>query len=512
MVTTLASPGTRDHRPRGRSPGSRDLVNLLLVAGALILAAEPAVWLFNSWSDPVWNSNGWLVGIITLVLLAWSATSARTIGPSRSRKALWLLAASAGVRLLSQYLGINVIGALTLAVDVYAVALLLGTDHRRRPVSAFWLAALFILALPLERVIQRVIGYGLQKVSAEFACRALELFGYAPVCNGIQILLDGQNVLVDVPCSGARGLLTVVTLFIVACVIKRPGIVSVATGVATTLGAALLANTCRIVLLALGLTQGEVSSYINVMEAPWHEAIGTGSLLLGAIPVVLWAKSLPTKPVTPVLDDEVQAKTAATSPRSPKLSLTGAALFCCGAIVIVTLPASPIDVSTAVASVALPNRINGEYLEPLELNKTEKAYFTQYGGDAHRGRYGDNVLLAVNTTSPVRHLHAPDECLRAIGHKVRYLGIVDGPLVAGLYRSVDPAGNVWRISVSFVSEHGEVTTSVAHAVWLWMRRPGTQWTMVQRIRRWDESGSDDLAFADAVKRVFDIRPTHIDVR
>ena len=68
---------------RGRSvrntglvgPPSYWLPRLLLSAAVVVLAAEPALWLFRTWQDPAYNSNGLLVFALALGLACWSLTS-----------------------------------------------------------------------------------------------------------------------------------------------------------------------------------------------------------------------------------------------------------------------------------------------------------------------------------------------------------------------------------------------------------------------------------------------------
>jgi hypothetical protein len=85
------------------------------------------------------------------------------------------------------------------------------------------------------------------------------------------------------------------------------------------------------------------------------------------------------------------------------------------------------------------------------------------------GRYG---LLVVSTSAPLRHLHSPEECLAGNGHTVRYLGQTGGVTPSAVYRTTDPQGQSWRITVSFVSERGGWTPHVAEAIWRWLQAPG----------------------------------------
>jgi len=457
------------------------------------------------------------MSLVVLMLFAWSISSPRVVAGSQQRVALLLLAASAIVRLTSQLLGINFIGAITLTCDVYALALLLGTHCRSRALAPGWLALLFFMSLPLERVIQRVLGFALQQWSASGACGLLDLVGFEPVCDGISMRIAGENVLVDLPCSGARGLLMIASLYVVIACLNRPKPISAVVGIAVMLASAWASNVARISLLAIGVVQQRSSSGFNVMEAPWHELIGYSTLSLGLLPVLLWGSYVRSTPVEMhsgrwtdnrlsriginLLTPARELRPFEIVKRRPWVPALG---FCLLSLAIVRLPTHAVDVSAAVRAVPLPRLIGDRIKTPLPLSSQELAYFTQYGGQAQRAAYGQHTLLTIDTTSPLRHLHAPDECLRAIGHEVRYLGVIDDSLPSALYRSRDTNNELWRISVTFVSEQGHTTTNVAHAVWLWLQNPAMAWTMIQRIRRWDGDPALDEEFDQNIIQMLDL--------
>ena len=90
-----------------------------------ILALEPIFWLVRTWRDPSYDSQGFLIFLVAAGLFAWSVTSKRLDrDASRGRRAIWLLIATAVIRLAGQVLAINTIGAIALVIDVYAIAML----------------------------------------------------------------------------------------------------------------------------------------------------------------------------------------------------------------------------------------------------------------------------------------------------------------------------------------------------------------------------------------------------
>ena len=156
------------------------------------------------------------------------------------------------MRLAGQVLAVNTIGALALVIDVYALGLLFGLKDRVRALSPGWLAIAFAFSLPLERIAQRTIGYGLQSVSSDGACLLLGGFFADLKCFGVRLVLEGKDVLVDLPCSGARSILLLLLCFALVAALVRPTLKQAIIGGSATLLAGLLANMIRISLLAGG--------------------------------------------------------------------------------------------------------------------------------------------------------------------------------------------------------------------------------------------------------------------
>jgi exosortase/archaeosortase family protein len=465
----------------------------LLAAAALILAIDPLRWLVTTWRDPAYDSNGLLVFLAAAGLLAWSVASPVVDRvPRRRGLAIGFITLSASVRLAGQVLAINTIGALCLVLDVYALGLLLGLGARARAVSPAWLAVVFAFNLPLERVVQRSIGYLLQQVSAAGACGVLGSVYDSVVCEGVRIVLAGKDVLVDLPCSGARAILLILLAFAGAAAVCRPAPLQAAAGFAIALGSALAANIVRIVILAVGIAEPWRLGGIAVMEQPWHDLIGLATLAFACAPLLAWAQSMrkpwPGRCATfgvPqwIVPDRIVRDGWWLVPSAPqrRLSMGLGLAALAGALIIVHLPRTPVDVAQRNPALALPVTLAGYAQQRVTLDPREQAFFTQFGGSAVKGQYGPHGLMLVRTTSPLRHLHTPDDCLRGLGFRVAYLGAEFSPTPTAVYRAAAPDGTRYRIDVSFVSDRGEVTSNVATAVWRWLNGEAHAWTAVQRI-------------------------------
>lgn len=476
---------------------------LLLLAGA-VLALDPAIWLVKSWMDPAYDSSGYIVFVLTLGLFAWSAAS-RVVAPNQGRHrqvAIALLAVSALVRLASQLLAINTIGALCLVVDVFALAILFRLPERARPLSPFWLSGVFMFSLPLERILQRTIGYGLQQISADGACTLLSGFYDNLVCQGTRIVLNGVDVLVDLPCSGAQTLLLGLLGFCVAAALCRATPLAVGVGFVATLLTACFANLLRIAVLAVGIAEPERLGGLNVMAQPWHDLIGLAALSLVCVVLMVWVRWA-WQPVVPRL--------VASSPKpvrrafSSSVAKSAAVCALVAALAITGLPRTALDVTAPASARALPSSLSGHVRHSVALTERERAFFNQFGGWSAKAEYGPHGLMLVNTSSPLRHLHGPEDCLRGLGYQVEYLGAVFEPLPTAVYRAISPDGTRYRIDVTFVSDRGSMTTNVATAVWKWLQGEAGNWTAIQRISPEDLAPQRHAHFNRAVIAALDLK-------
>lgn len=469
-------------------------------AASLILAYEPARWLISSWVDVSYQSTGAVYVAAVIALIVWSVSSPVVEPGERPHQhALLLLGVAAAIRLASQVLAINIVGGFALALDVFALLTLLRTSGRTRPLSAFWAAVLFLFTLPVERVAQRVLGYPLQKTSAAGACELLGLFFEELVCSGVRLQVSGEDVLVDLPCAGTSGLMLTLAVMAGLNAVTRPRF---ATAVAWMCAAAVLsmaANAVRIAALAVGLVHRDAVGVIDVMAQPLHDLIGYGSLALTLSPLLYFYRPKPAVPTT------WMRLPAWTMPRAAGLAL--AVLFVVAAVIIVSLPRQALDVSANRRPFVLPAVLAGQSAEARPLAAIERRYFERFGGTAQKAVYGPLALTLVQSTSPLRHLHAPDDCLRGLGYDVVFLGTRFSPVPTALYRATGPAGDAWRVAVTFSSDGGMATSNVAEAIWMWLRGPGA-WTSVQRITPWRMPEADRAALEAAVIAALDLGTTH----
>lgn len=491
----------------------------IVYALVALLALEPCIWLVKTWLEPAYNSSGFAVFGVAAALFIWSLSSEcigdNSVGRSHQAVAFKLLAATALVRLAGHLLAINILSALALMVDVFALGLLARIGQRGRAVSPFWVAVVFGFSLPIERVFQRIIGYDLQHISATGACGMLGSVFSDVTCAGVDIRLAGEQVMVDLPCSGARGLVLFLLLFATLCAVVRPSFrATIAAGFLTLL-AALCANMVRISALAVGIVFPESIGGIDVMAQPWHDLLGLASLAVGGVPIVLWAR-YQMRRRAPLLAGDNSTKTSGYDDGVAAASLADSLTFrskilgviCVGAVGATLLFAAPtpVDVAADIEPIELPQRIGQDFRRDLPLSPIELDYFARYGGGTAKAQYGPMVLLAVRTSSPLRHLHAPDECLSGAGYDVTTIGVRGDVFPGATYHATDPDGRRWLVRVSYVSEQGMRAESVAEVVRKWLYAPSTTWTAIERIYPAEIDPNQLEYLESSVLRAFELAP------
>lgn len=461
-----------------------------LTVASVLLAIDPLRWLFFSWYDPSYQSYGVIYCIVLIGLVGLSLKSSPPAGPSIAGRVFVLFLFAAAIRFAGQVLAINVLSALALSLDVFALATVLRVDSRKFALSPGWMAVFFLFALPLAPILQRVAGFPLQMISADLACQMLAPIFADLLCEGVRLRVNSVDVLVDLPCSGASGLLLMTSLWTFLNILYRPRLLSALAGGGIILGLSILSNALRITLLAGGLALG-----VDTMEPVLHAGIGLVSLMVAAFPVLVFYRP----------KARLQTRVLRSWPRLPDfLHAPVAIVAILAALFIVNAPKTPVDLSAPVAAAQLPTQLLGAGAQTIALSDTEERYFTTYGGTAQKVQYGPLGLNIVRTASPLRHLHSPETCLLGMGYSVQFLGTRYDPIPSSIYEVTRPDGRVWTVAVSFVSDDGHQTASVGEAVWSWLNGASRSWQSVQRITPKSLSDHDRISFEQAALAALDL--------
>ncbi len=477
--------------------------SFLPVLCLLLLGTQPLLWLLSTWYVPGYEGVGLWAFLLVVALLLYSAMSGPTSAPgaeasSHQNLLGGLLLLSLGVRVLGAVTGVNLVSAGVLALDCYVLARWLETDCRPVSIAPGWLAVLFCFCLPVEPLLQRTLGFALQQGSALLACGALKGLGLSVECAGVRMQLGAVDLLVDLPCSGARLASLGGLVFATLAALLRPCWRQSFAGVCCLLALIALGNTLRIVVLALGIAFPTAVA-VDLMAQPWHDLVGLSALALVALGLVRWAQRLPV-----AATNGLRAPPSTRLKPSWHLDRWAPQVVLLASLCLPWLGANAAHAPTGNStSIDAPAYLGGHSRQSKRLGSLEQRYFERYGAVASRNSYGPHGLYLVRTKSPLRHLHAPEICLRGLGHQVRFLGTRYDGVPSSVFESTDPQGRRYQVWVSYRSETGELASSIAEVIWRWARAPRQHWTMIQRISPAD---APSIEFESAVRRAFNLHP------
>ncbi|MEM7079290.1 MAG: exosortase T [Pseudomonadota bacterium] len=465
---------------------------VLIGAGVCLLALDPMLWLVRSWFNPGYDSIGAAVALLTIAMFGWSWSSALLAGPARiSTPMLWLLCLSAVIRLVAQVLDINVLGALLLGVDVYALARLARLQDRVRRIEPLWLALLFCLCLPIEVILQRLVGFPLQMLTAQLTCATLGALISNTSCSGITLWLNGLEVVIDLPCAGSRLLMLCALVLGVAAALKGPTLGAMLARLPLWFAIALLGNTLRVTLLALGLAY---TPALNLMAEPGHSLLGL--CVLSICTVLIW-KWLPPRPVR-AIEEFLPAAT-----RGRPLGFLFALPFFLFAATVGSIQPRPLDTSASLPTPEPAMVAAGFSMRTERLSAIERRYLATYGGTAQKYSYGPFGLTLASTKSPLRHLHDPLRCFAAAGFHTQFERLLP-KMRSARYRAEHPELGAFAVFVSYRSDSGQLAMSIGEAVWLWLQNPGSRWTMIQRVIPDEMAAPEVETWHAAIRRRFDL--------
>ncbi len=168
--------------------------------------------------------------------------------------------------------------AAALAVTAALLTLYLA-GFGQRPPFAFW--GLVALALPVLPSLQFVLGYPMRLVSAALTVALLDLQGLPIERQGTYVVVRGEMVQFDAPCSGVSMMWALMLLTLMISVLYRFNFVKLALAVCGTIAIAIACNVLR------------VSSLLYAEFGNWappgsfaHEGIGLVAFVLSAAGVM----------------------------------------------------------------------------------------------------------------------------------------------------------------------------------------------------------------------------------
>ncbi|MBX3654853.1 MAG: exosortase Q [Ramlibacter sp.] len=261
------------------------------VAPAWVWLAAQMVALWPTW---LWTARRMvdrsddplgLLALAALATLGWQARHELRAAP----RLAWLAAGMAGTLAATLCLGrLPPLAAGLVSVLALACTLLAFLPYR---IARLPVAGLAVLALPLLSSLQFYLGYPLRLVTAE-ASRWLLSVGATATREGAGLLVNGQRVLVDAPCSGVQmawlGYFTACTVALWAGLSDRILSRRLPWVGLLVLGGNVLRNTVLVALQTSGSAPGPVL----------HELLGL-AFLASTCSAIAWLMSRPSEGGTP---------------------------------------------------------------------------------------------------------------------------------------------------------------------------------------------------------------------
>lgn len=287
-------------------------------------------------------------------------------------------------------------------------AMLMAIRNGRRPMLA--IVALGVLALPLLSSLQFFIGYPLRVLTAEATVWLLGWGGQEALRSGSALIIAGQMVMVDAPCSGIQmGWMAYFTAATVAAwrqladghFLRRLPIV----GLIVLLGN-ILRNTVLVVKEA-GL----------LAWPPWtHEAVGVlAFVFVCAAVLAVMLKSTPTAG----LREQLELPLRPFSPAHPEARLRAAALGVFAIVAVWPLMHTPAGAGESPAvTIEWPLDYEGRALRPLALSAVEQRFADRFPGAIGRFDNGDSIVVLRRVHRPTRMLHPASDCFRGLGYRI----------------------------------------------------------------------------------------------
>ena len=295
---------------------------------------------------------------------------------------------------------------------------------QQHAIAAAPVLALAVLALPLIASLQFYAGYPLRVITAEVSRWLLGIW-FAVQREGSSLLVDGQLVIVDVPCSGVQmawaGYFTACATALLKGRTNRAFLPRLPLVGLTVLAGNVLRNT---VLVAL-----EASGYGASAFA--HQVVGL--IVLAAVCASIAAVMAASKPV---VQENLQLHeklsrlprhkwrglhSARVQNRVLGKSLFGVAMLAC-ALWAGAGGAGVRDAASASLAIdhatELPRQWQGVAVRPLALSAVEQRFAERFPGRIMRLTDGRQIVVLRDVTKPTRMLHPAADCYRALGYRI----------------------------------------------------------------------------------------------
>jgi MYXO-CTERM domain-containing protein len=314
---------------------------------------------------------------------------------------------------------------------------------------------LSVLSLPLLASLQFYAGFPLRVITAQASLWLLRT-AHTVERTGSSLLVDGQLIIVDAPCSGVQMVwLGYFTACVVALLTQRSQrsflwrlpVVSVFV---------LLGNVLRNTVL--------VSAQASSWHLPaWgHDTVGL--LVLGLVCcAIAWVISRPENRQTSQPEPLQAPPPPANRQALWNTLLMGCALF--NGLCIYAGSQHPI--STALQSaIEPPTHWNGTLLRPLALSDVEQRFAKHFPGSLMRMTNGQQALTLRTVRRPTRMLHPANDCYKALGYRLHSEQLeIQNKQRWRCFVAQHSNGKKWRVCERIEDAQGQEYTDTS--AWYW---------------------------------------------
>jgi exosortase len=260
-----------------RAISFRNIILPLVIFLALGFLYWPTLrWLVNSWLSSDYYSHGFLVPVVSAIIV-WTKRRSQRAQELSLSGIFWILLAAV-LYALNIILEIRVLGVFSLLILIFGLVWLVwGT----RTVKALAFPLIFLLFLVPFPFIPD-LAFRLQEVSVFSSSHFLEILGLPITSSGMEIYLQTTVFTVGIPCSGINSLVALLALSAVYSYAlkgpfsRRAGLFILAFPIA------IFANVLRIVSIIL------VAYFVNIQTAAgWYHDLSSPLFFLLSFLIII---------------------------------------------------------------------------------------------------------------------------------------------------------------------------------------------------------------------------------
>lgn len=327
-----------------------------------------------------------------------------------------------------------------------------------RTVARIPVIMLAILALPILSSLQFYAGYPLRVITAEVS-RYLLLPLYEVHRDGSTLLVNGQLIMVDAPCSGVQmawlGYFCACTVALWQRLTNGQFLLRLPfVGMLVLLGN-ILRNSA---LVVLQVSQKQVSNTL-------HEGIGFAFLALVCLGIFMLMHVKRDHKTQQSTHNTYTNYSASVFQKFYQLGLV--ILTLCALWSVHNAWAKPVERSSPKTFVEWPYEWNGMMLRPLALSEVELRFSDQFPGSIARMTDGQRMFIFRHITEPTRKLHPAADCYQGLGYEISQIELRQYGHDQSLWRSflATRDGQTLRVYEQIKDANGQTYTDTS--AWYW---------------------------------------------